>query len=287
MDVDGSSESAGPVPVFVRFGAARSILVSTRTGFRQLVSSAIALPHLLCRTSNDNRPCLRGACASFRNKSNCGFHCVYRDGANRNHFLQHLPCPRPVTSLWSGISLASASGLADIPTPGGTCSSNGRAKRHSFSTHGMGVAGLVVFARTFVVGAPDCFCVCVLHRARDAWHRGALLHRFDRGFPVRAFDQVTLRVFPKYHRKTAPYWNSFWTPGNARVAASVASQYPLFLDFSSSAVDLLRCHGRAFHCLRTTAAERAATRNSQRRSNFVSTLPRSASLSDTGTQLSV
>jgi hypothetical protein len=92
---------------------------------------------------------------------------VSRAGA-RAHFL-------------AGFSLASDDdGASGTPAARTDCG-EGRAKRDSFAAHGVGAAGLVVFARAFGLRARHCDDVCGVHCVCNAGHGRALLYRSGRG----------------------------------------------------------------------------------------------------------
>src|SRR5712672_1260509 len=73
-------------------------------------------------------------------------------------------------------------------------------QRHSLTAHGVGPSGVVVFSRTFHVGAGHRNAFSVFHGTRDARDWRALLYRSHRSLSLRFVDDVHLRVFAQNHR---------------------------------------------------------------------------------------
>src|SRR5260370_24921753 len=86
---------------------------------------------------------------------------------------------------WHPLSLAQAARVIAEPV-----AIPGPPKRHSFTAHGVGPSGVVVFARTFDVGAGHRNAFSVFHGACDARYWRALLYRSHRSLSLRFVDDV-------------------------------------------------------------------------------------------------
>ncbi len=113
---------------------------------------------------------------------------------------------------------------------------------HSFTAHGVGPSGVVVFARTFHVGAGHRNTFSVFHGARDARDWRALLYRSHRSLPLLPVFDVHLRVFSQNHGSLSNARVLCWISWNTWLVCSVAARIASVLENSGYSMGFLPRH---------------------------------------------
>jgi hypothetical protein len=118
------------------------------------------------------------------------------------------------------------------------------AQLHAFVAHGMGFAGVVVFARAIELGARDGHGVCGVHDFRDDGDGGALFGRSRCRFSVRGVFEGIVRAGVAVERPGARDRVLARLVVDARMDRSASLCGQKSLDFARFALDLLRFDGR-------------------------------------------
>ncbi len=125
------------------------------------------------------------------------------------------------------------------------------AQLHAFVAPGLGIVGVVVFARAVGLGARDCDGVRDVHDFRNDGNGRALFDRSGGRFSVRGVFAGIVHVGVAVERPDARDRGFVWLAADARMDRGASIWPNSFLDFAYCALGLLPRDG-CFHYFRAT-----------------------------------